>query len=766
MPFLHILILGLSSAVVLVWAKHHFFVLPDHWLAISLPLIVSSFLFFVLFALFRLFSKRYETLRHFSFRPVYFPLIVFGIGLLIFNTQVFLRGLLLADGPLIPLTSLVSANLSFGTKLGSVFLLFVFLTAAFFAAGNFFLRLGARIPDEAVMTAYGTILRLIVGIFLWSALLIMLGMINGLHWAPLWTAFILIIVAERNSLRRLVLLLFQREDQAKNWNWRQISISFLSLFIITFTLVQSLRPEPTGYDDMTQYMNRANLIAETEDLLSGGYPYPFELLSAGIRIISSDDTMLLAMSLGTYSLILGALILLAFGQSLGASRTTGLLSSTIYLSLPMSTALTIREVKPDPLLVALAIFLFWALWKSLQEKDIRSWQIAVFVFCFAITVKLTALFLSAPLFLATALLFFVRKERSLIHLKTATLTLGIALLALSPWLIYSFSTRPLSLPDTPQGLLLSDAAASPVSRLSVELSTYAAKNTCPSTGGQEDFARFDAGRGAIKRWLALPWDLTMNLQARAFATEITCLFLALLPLFLIVRKRSEEAADSWSAQPSVVLGLFALGYFSLWFFLGQQVAWYALPGFALLGVLIALLATRLRYSKILSLYFWLVIFIGLLGGTLVQMKLTHERAQLLYVSGQLASEEFLGQAIPSFSTATDLLNLYPDSRALIVSSQLWYGITDNHERAVMDSYLDMFNCLHQERDDALTLERLREFNIRYILYARGYTAELASASRPSFDAKIKSLTDFLGKNLRIVWGSPHYIIFEVQSEGR
>ena len=759
MTFLHQLILGFSSAVVLVWLKHHFFVLTDDWLSISLPFLVCSLGISLVFVLFYGIQKKHPSFTLPTFRPFFLPLAIFYFGLLIFNTQAFLRGIILSNGPLVPLSSFLSVNLSYGSKLGSVFLLFFFLTLAFFSAGNFFLKLAAQVPDERASTAYGTILRLIVGIFSWSAFLLMLGMVGALHQLPISIAFLLLLLSERIPIRQLLRLGIESKQFGNEQKPSQILLTLLGLFLIAFTLTQSLRPEPTGYDDMTQYMNRASLMANEERLIAGGNPYPFELISAGIRIAAHDDTMLFAMSFGTYSLLFGAFILFAFGQSLGESRLTGLLSSVIYLALPMSAALTIREVKPDPLLVALAIFVFWALYKSLHEKKIRSWYAAVFVFCFALTVKLTGLFLLAPIAIVAILLFF-SKEFSSNRLKIITLSFAIALLALSFWLIYGFSTRPLSLPVTPQEILSSDTATNPVSQLSVELSTYARDNACISTGSSEDFARFDSGRGPIEKWIAFPWDLTLNLEAKAFATEITCLFLALLPLFLIVRRKSQESV-TWTDRPVLILSIFSFSYFALWLFFGSGVAWYALPGFALLGVLIALLAKRVEDAPLLKVFFWIVLSMGLLGGTLIQMKLTSERAQVLYASGQLSPEQFLGQAIPSFSPAIDILNLFPDSRVLITSSQLWYGITNNHERAVMDSYLDMFNCLYRERDDALTLERLDHFGIRYILYARGYTAELDSQGRPTFDAKIKALTDFLGKNLQVVWGSPHYLIFEV-----
>lgn len=757
MPLLHIFILGFSSAVVAVWLKHHFFSLPDNWLSISLPFLISiaSLFLFTLWLLWRVRKRSGATL---SLRPLYALPVIFIMGAVIFNTQAFLRGALLSDGPLIPFISWVSANFSFSTKLGSVIILFIVLTLALYAAGNFILRVGfhSRTDDN---TLYQTLLRIAIGAVAWVSFLLAIGILGRLRAPVIWAAFAALTLSEGRALITLMRQTYHVTAWEISWRDPRPYLLMFSLFLIAFTLTQSLRPDPTGYDDMTQYMDRAHLMSERETLISGGHPYPFELLAAALGIASKDETMLFTLSLGTYSLIFGALILYGFGRSF-FGPVAGLIATAIALSMPMGAALAVREVKPDSLLFGIALLCLWSLLRALKEHDLRFWYFAVTLFAFALSLKLTAALLIGPFLIGLTILILNRKKIPGLSWRPFLLTILFGLLPLFPWIGYGVSTRPLSLPTTLDGLLSSDPSSTATLRST--LSDFVQENHCTTTGADEDFARFETGRRGLSKYIFLPWDLTLNLQARAFATEIGLLFLALLPLGLIRSSIEPRKLFEKLLQPSVQIGLFALSYFFLWAILAEGVIWYSYPGLGLLAIFIAGYIQPVPASNRLPRgFFWIVLALGLIGGSLVQMKLTTERAQVLYASGMIESDEFLNHAIASYGTTFNILNQLPNGGILLTSSQLWYGIQDNDHRAAMDSYLDTFNCLYHERDASLTLERFREFGIRYVLFARGYNAELQSGSRTSFNEKISAFTDFVGKNMKVVWGSAHYTIFEV-----
>lgn len=762
MPILHTLLLGFSGAVIAVWFKHHFVMLPDNQLSIGLPFLAAAAL--ALPALFFCFRYwRNNPSFRFSWRPVFILPIVFCLSAVIFNTQAFFRGALFADGPLIPFVSWASANLSFATKIGSVFLTYVFLTIAFFAAGNLSLRIILHSPIENGNTQYGVALRIIAGMFAWSTFLLGIGMLGGLPGWIIWTAFCLILVWEHHSITTLFNQIFGVvASWQPHWKSAELYLFALGCFLVAFTLTQSIKPHPTGYDDMTYYMDRVQIMSERGEIISGGSPYPFELLAAAIRIASSDNTLLLAMSLDTYSLFFGVFILYGFAQSVFGHRAS-LLSAIILLSLPIGAALTIREVKPDPLLFAVSAMVLWSLLRSITERKASLWYCAIGLFSFAVSIKLTALFLIAPIaFTSLILVWSIFKKSGLdFYWQSVFITISIGLLPLLPWISYSLTTQTLSSINSFQSLV-SSVSADEHLKLRNEVWNYTSRNACSNSGDAEDLSHFITDRKTLKGWIFIPWDVTMNLHSGYFATEIGFLFLSLLPLFFtVLRKKLKRPGNAWYQEPVILLTLFALGYFSLWIRFGNGIFWYAYPGLALLILLVAELGEQIQFSRILFTSFWVILIFGLVSNTLVQMKLRGERAQVLFAGNELPADQFLDQSIAGYGDVAAILNENPDIRVLLTSSQLWYGIKNNDRRAVMDPYLDTFNCLHRERDDALTLSRLRDFDIRYILYARGYNAELEHGTRPTFNAKIQVFTDFIGRNLRVVWGSPYYTVFEV-----
>lgn len=761
MPFLHILLLGFSSAVIAVWYRHHFIMLPDNQLSVGLPFVLAA----VLTSISVFFFYRKITINNqaiISWRPIFFLFAIYVAGAIIFNTQAFLRSLFLGGESLVPLGHWIAANVSFTEKFGALVVTFATLTLAFYSAGNFLLRFVLR-PMAVETTPYAGLLRIALGALVWNLYLLGLGFLEALTALPLWTAFFLLVIAERDTLFDLFKNLSTPRDLVlKKWS-PEPYLYFLICFLIAFTLTQSIRPHPTGYDDMTFYMDRVHLLSSEHMLISGGLPYPFELIASAIGIASHSETLFLAMSFATYSLFLGALMLYSLGKDM-FHRRIGLLSSAILLSLPIGAALTFREVKPDPLLFAISTFILWSLLKSIREKNIRYWYIAIGLFSFAITIKLTALFLLAPLVITSLILLKLRTSVAHFSWRTSLITALIwGIVPIAGWVGYGLTTHPLpSLSEI--SYALATVAPDESTKFRSEIYRYSVDQSCSSTGATEDFSRFVPDRNVVERWLMIPWDLTMNLATGSFATEIGFFFLALLPLWIVRSEPKRDNELTWYLQPTSLIALFALGYFSLWLWRGQGVIWYGYPGLSLLILLVALLETKLKAQRILSTFFWIALLFGLAANTLVQMKVKAERAQVRFTAGELSAADFLEQSIAGYGGALTILNRDPTSRIILTSSQLWYGVINNDERAIMDAYLDTFNCLHRERDDALTLSRLREFNIRYILYARGYTAELQNGKRESFNEKIGYFTDFLGKNLRVVWGSPYYTIFEVPEE--
>lgn len=750
---IRILLLGFSFGVILVWTKYHFWGTGEHWFFVGLPLLVpivfgiTTFLFF---------KRRGSSEETFSFRPLFFLPLFFFFILSIFNIQAFLRGFIFFHQSIIPLQNWVSANVSFIIKSSTILLLFFILTITFFSVGNLCFRLLTRKRSPENFSLQSFLVRIMGGIAVGSSFLLMFGFLHILSDKTIWITFLVILILEWKTLRMILPLSWKKITIHFHYEKHQLFLFSLGFFLIAFLFIQSLKPEPTGYDDMTRYMSLTHTLAIEKTLPHGG-SFPFELLSAGIKIGSRDPSMTSALSFTLYSLLLGALVLFSFTKDLSGMRS-GILATALFLSLPVLSALTFREAKPDPLLVATSLLSLWLLYSAIQSKQPSLFFQSLFFFAFAITVKLSALllitFFIAGLFF---LLFQYNSYPMFFRFRTIFLSLFFFFFPLFPWICYAAST-------TGYSLFSPLTSIDPVSRqtLTTQLSTYNWDHHCSYTG-YPDLERFDPHRHSFFSKLLLPWDMTMNLQAGIFSTEIGFLFLALLPWWFMTRKTSERKWQYlWYRKTSFWIGTSFLGYFLLWIWHGWYILWYALPGITLLILPVVILKKKISSQSMCSLY-WIIISLGLVGNTLIQMKIPLEKTTLQFLAGTLPAHSFLNATFLNYDQILETVNQKKDIGILTMSTRLVYGIDNRSSRVVEDNTLDFFQCLNREHDNDLTLSRFQAFGIRYVLYPTDYNRYLQYRIQPTFSDKVAHLTRFLGEKLSVTVGSPSYLLFEVPS---
>ncbi|MFZ1626670.1 MAG: glycosyltransferase family 39 protein [Candidatus Moraniibacteriota bacterium] len=753
MPPLLIVFLGFSLATVAVWLRYHFFILPDDWLAVGLPLFVYGF-FAGLAGLWFSIWNRVFTVR---WPRLVFPGIVFMLAIGIFNVQAFLIGFLPEHEPILPLTSWFSANLSFIAKLGTIVMAFTLLTIIFAMTGNLIIRRFIQIDDQ---TGYWFFVRLAVGLSLWVSFLIALSALHILSPAAIWLIVTLMAFREWRYLVTLMRWCLRCDTWSIDIKNHLLIMMTIGVFLFALNIAEAIRPDPVGYDDMTYYMSRANLMAEKATLIPGGNPFPFELLAAGIRIASADDTMLLALSLGVYGLFLGIAVLFAFGRSVFNARV-GIIAATIMLSLPIGPALAIAETKPDALLFPITTLFFWSLLRWLQTTNIRNFYFSLFLFGFALSIKLTALFLSGPLLVSLLLFFTTTRPRQPIPSIRHGLLAGLLfVLPLLPWIWYGASTQPGIRFSAP----LQNIADSSAPTLHHDIEEVLGSISCSSTASIEDFARFHSSRGPIAGLFFLPWDLTMNLTVTAFAAEIGIIFLAILPIWVTsVYPFRKYLLPTIRKQPAFHITLLALSYALLWIIFAERIPWYGYPGLALLTLLAAHTIEQFRSPRFLGYFLVAILITGLIGNSLVRMKFSGASGHLQYAGGLINAEEFLNATFPGLITLKSAFNTNPNVRVYVTGSRLWYAIENKTDRAYMDSHLDTFDCLLRTYGTDGTLEKFQALDIRYVFFSRTLLQELKSEKNPTFHAKVERFTDFAGKYLRVVWGSPYYMLFEVPS---
>lgn len=747
-PLLFLLLSGFSLAAANAWFRYHILATGDYWLWIAFPLAVYGIIASGAIFLF----WRAKTPPRFSL-TLSFALLLITL-LIIFESQVFLRPIFLTGTPLLATQGIFAAHLAFGKMVFSVLALFIILTLLFVSTGSLILRL-TRLSKQILPTGYALrfALHFIAGIGTWIAILILYHWIGLLSARPIIFVAAIILITERRSLIEIGRWCIEKTDCSALRNPFNAFVSVFLLFIIAFNVVETIRPIPTGYDDMTHYMNRVTLMTERQSLLDGGGQYAFELLAAGISIVTGESgQQMFALSFGTYGLLIGTLFIFLFGREFFGFRA-GLVAAITFLSVPMGPALAILETKPDSLLLPFTVALVWFLIEAVRSKNLVFFYFACFSFGLAITTKLTGAIFLPGLAIGFLIIIWNRQSEWLSIIRGALLSIFFFALAFAPWFLNDELREA-------KAYLRPDTSTTLTQDLEKEL--WGSGQKCSFLGQNEDMLRFDPEPGwNLKEILTAPWHLTMNRYVSLFATEFGFLYLALIPLGLLVCFRTPRAWLTETSQPITLLIITLVGAVTLWGVYAEHVAWYLYPTLPLLSLLIAAIFEHNQKYRSLSWFLIALIVLGLFGNTLVRMKFGSSEPRLRYAAGALSANEYAEAVFPGYPISMEILNLYPEARILVTGSRHWYGIHDNDRRAHLDTHLEAFSCLLNRHGPDGTLAVLRKLGIRYIFFSKSLMSEYEGTSRPTFTKKIRELVEFSRTHLRVEWGSASHMIYRI-----
>lgn len=747
MYILTLFLSGFAIAATAVWLRIHFGT-SDPWLYIAFPLLAWS-----LVATPIVWFLRQRT-TPISLRPITLLGMVTIACLIDWNAATTLRPIFFPERVFDISHPFLAANVHFSGQLLATLLVLLITSLVLSLSGRLGLRV-LRIQSYFTETKppLQFVISLLVGLTFWCAFILGLSWIGMLVAPAIWFGIALVLWLTRVKLIELLTWMIQPIHWLPPRAGFTIVLCFGVLYLVALNLNETLRPAPTGFDDMTHYMNRVQLMTERQTILPVPMlsPLVFETIATSISIATTEVSQRFALTLGTFGLFLGVFIIFVLTrQYLGTSAA--LLASLITLTLPLGPALTFLETKPDSLLTPVVAALAWLLIEYWRTRKLKYFLLAIFTLGLALTIKLTAI-----IFLPGVITVFVLVAgHDFMPLKTFLASVGLAFLAfaapLVPWYLHAqFSA--LTEYYSPSQLTLSNA-----------LATTLPGQTCSFSGQTEDMLRFDPTPGLSgHEIIVLPWTLTMN-QAGLFATEVGPIFLALLPFTLLLWRRTRWR-DAWDESSALfsVLTLLSLSAAMIWTMYGERVTWYLYPVFPLLAVLVAALTTQIRMmaNRPLVLLCLTLIAVGSLGSTLVRMKFSHAPALLGYAAGSVAATDYLEASFNGYEEAMRILNRDPEARIIVFGSRFWYGITDNDRRALLDTYLEHFACLLATHgpDDLLT--QLRNLDIRYILFSKSMLAENASNYRPTYIKKVRAFVDWSATHLRVVWGSPSHIIYSV-----
>lgn len=501
---------------------------------------------------------------------------------------------------------------------------------------------------------------------------------------------------------------------------------------------------------------------------------------------------------------LAVLAILAFGAAFSPSNETGtadgtledrqtqyrswlgygLLAACLYYALPLVSHFSYADMKVDNAvffmgaLATLALFSYLfgecgqepdadpgradnpqtqledqSDWKPSRNRNPRLLLLAGLFAGFAIAMKLTAVLVGIGLTVVLVLVTWFDGR----HLMPWAAALGVFTAGVStgvaPWLVHNTirydSPIPMPVSTAPKihDVRFSIEGVNPGSMrpstrtLPEELAINTSHPNCSVTDRAEELDRYwgpDRGSG---RFSTLWWRTVMNLDVGGFyVTLIPAILLApivlLLPSFWSGRKR-------WARWLAVFTGALLV----MWTFLGNGVPWYGIG--ALLGLLLALeFLVRDREQRTVSIA--ATLFVGLSLILALSMRFSQfakERIMLDYALGKQSAAAYQEVLAPHYSvvgeTVLERAATMPERPYLYqVGTFIPYFLADEPSHiGIADNQLGFFNCLHQERNALLTVERLQALGFNSIIFDMG-TSSIEPDPKGSLHRKVAAFVEF------------------------
>jgi hypothetical protein len=356
------------------------------------------------------------------------------------------------------------------------------------------------------------------------------------------------------------------------------------------------------------------------------------------------------------------------------------------------------------------------------------------------------------------ILFGVYRHRERVYpLVMSVLVLGVSFVAsIAPWIIHNniqyqnFGIPRLTL-GAPNTLSPTVAIKYPettpsygqdVLTLPPELAIDPEHPACRETGHKEELDRYWGFKKGIGHYLTLPWRIVMNLDSGGYYVT-TMPALLLFPLLLLL-------PFLWTRKGRWMKWLFwGTGLILLqWMFLANGIPWYGIGVF--LGLCVGLEALAFRApdipSRILVSTFIVLSLFVTFSNRLWQYE--QQRNLLEYPLGKVSALAMRERTIPHYDNIRDYVVTRHSSitnRPYLyrVGTFIPYFIPKNLEMIGMtDHQLDQFNCLYQERDASLTLERFKALGFNSIIFDTN-TATIEKNLEGTLHQKVTSFVDFL-----------------------
>lgn len=282
-----------------------------------------------------------------------------------------------------------------------------------------------------------------------------------------------------------------------------------------------------------------------------------------------------------------------------------------------------------------------------------------------------------------------------------------------------------------------------VRSLSTDLAVDPNHANCSNpTGTKEEIDRYWGFRRGWKHYLTLPWRSVLNIDSAGYyVTTMPSLLLFPLLLLLPFFWRKEARWVRW-------LWLWTAFFIVEWIFLANGILWYGVGMFLGLCVLLTVLFYKAHdgvTQKMVGVFLACSLLISLANRF---WQFDQMRNLLEFTMGKASAAVMRERTIPYYDNIRDIvLQLHADNphRPYLyrVGTFIPYFIPRNLEIiALSDHQLDFFNCLHQERENKLTLRRLQHLGFHSLIFDTN-TATIERDTQGSLHVKVQALVDFL-----------------------
>lgn len=275
-----------------------------------------------------------------------------------------------------------------------------------------------------------------------------------------------------------------------------------------------------------------------------------------------------------------------------------------------------------------------------------------------------------------------------------------------------------------------------------ELRADTSNPACVGTSKAEELDRYWGDYKGPWHYLGLPWRAVMNVDAFGYyVTLIPGLLLA--PLLLLV-------PAFWSRKNKWMRMLFGVTALMLvqWAFLANGIVWYGIGTFLGLVVFMEALvafsptAAARRTAGVLVALSLLAAF----SHRMWQFGMMQDIFE--YPMGKVSADAMEERTIPHYDDIRDVIlarAAEAPERPYVyrMGTFIPYFIPRNFEvLPVADNQLDLFNCLFQERDPALTLKRLQALGFNSMIFDTN-TQTIEQDPNGSLHKKVQAFVDFV-----------------------